>query len=105
MLEHCNKLLSWRYYPDNHDNEYVLSLFNPDRLNVLTIHAEVEGMACFAMFERFLKTARSRGVSFVPLGSFLMEPAPTVHASVIKRPIHGREGWVSYQAAGESGTD
>ena len=82
-------------------NEYVLSLFKPDGLNVLTIHAEVEGMACFAMFDGFLKMARSRGVSFVPLGSFLMEPAPTAHATVIKRPIQGREGWVSWQSTEE----
>ena len=85
--------------------EYVLSLFKPDGLNVLTIHAEVEGMACFAMFEKFLKLAHSKGVSFVPLGTFLKEPAPMVHARMIKRPIHGREGWVSCQSSVREGME
>lgn len=79
-------------------NDYMLSLFKPDRLNVLTIHAEVEGMACLVMFERFLEMARSRGVSLVPLGTFLKEPEPMGHATIIKMPIQGREGWVSCQS-------
>lgn len=79
-------------------NEYMLSLLKPDTLNVLTIHAEVEGMACLGMFERFLKMALSRGVSFAPLGTFLLEPIPMGHARIVKRPIQGRPGWISCQA-------
>jgi hypothetical protein len=50
-------------------NDHILSLMRPDRLNVLTIHAEVEGGICRDLFERFVTTARSRGISFVPLSA------------------------------------
>ena len=36
-------------------NEYLLSLITPDKLNVLTIHAEVEGIICEKMFDDFLQ--------------------------------------------------
>jgi undecaprenyl phosphate-alpha-L-ara4FN deformylase len=89
----------------NNYNEYMLSLLKPDKLNVLTIHAEVEGMACFSMFERFLKMARSKGVSFVPLGTFLKgHHTPIGRSRIIKRPVQGREGWVSCQSTVEAHT-
>jgi undecaprenyl phosphate-alpha-L-ara4FN deformylase len=79
-------------------NEYMISLLKPERLNILTIHAEVEGMARLDMFDLFLKIARSKGISFVPLGAFLTDDLEIKHAPVIKKTIHGREGWVSCQA-------
>ena len=88
-------------------NEYILSQCNPDGLNVLTVHAEVEGMAVLPLFEDFLKMAGSRGVSFIPLGSFLKGPAEIGHAKITQRTIQGREGWVACQSPeeGRSGMD
>jgi undecaprenyl phosphate-alpha-L-ara4FN deformylase len=79
-------------------NEYMLSLIRPHRLNTLTIHAEVEGVSCLAMFEEFVTRARDRGPEFVPFGTFLAPGAPWPEAELIHRPIAGREGRVSYQA-------
>jgi undecaprenyl phosphate-alpha-L-ara4FN deformylase len=83
---------------DRNYNEYIISLFKPERLNILTIHAEVEGMACLDMFDLFLKAAQSKGISFMPLGTFLTDDLKIKHSTIIKKTIHGREGWVSCQA-------
>ena len=50
---------------DTNYNEHLLSLIRPDKLNVLTIHAEVEGIVCLEMFDRFLKMGKSIGAEFV----------------------------------------
>jgi undecaprenyl phosphate-alpha-L-ara4FN deformylase len=81
---------------DNY-NEYILSLLHPDKLNVLTIHAEVEGIACRTLFERFIGMARSTGASFVPLGALLEDSPPIVRATLAPRELPGREGWIACQ--------
>lgn len=79
-------------------NEYILSLLRPEGLNVLTVHAEVEGIACTNMFKDFLKTAVSRKIAVVPLGTFLLENIPVGHSAIEPGKISGREGWVSIQS-------
>jgi undecaprenyl phosphate-alpha-L-ara4FN deformylase len=79
-------------------NEYVMTLIDPGRLNILTIHAEVEGIARLSLFDKFLKMAGSKGISFVPLGVFLTEDLDIISAPITKKIIKGREGWVSCQA-------
>ena len=80
-------------------NEYMVSLLKENGLNVLTVHAEVEGLACFAMFDEFLKLASSRGASFVPLGALLSETPEAASATITKGTIQGREGWISVQSS------
>jgi undecaprenyl phosphate-alpha-L-ara4FN deformylase len=82
---------------DNY-NDYMLSLFDPAKLNVLTIHAEVECIACLDMFEQFIKKSVSKDISFVPLGVLLQECKEIPNSIIIKKEIPGREGWLSYQA-------
>ncbi len=53
---------------DDNYNEHMLGLLRPGKLNVLTIHAEVEGIVCLHMFEQFVEKALSLGHRFVPLG-------------------------------------
>ena len=82
-------------------NDYLLGLLDPDGLNVLTLHAEVEGIACLEMFHRFLEKALSRGAAFAPLGTLLSHyPQPGVSA-MIQKKIAGREGWLSFQEGGQ----
>ncbi len=78
-------------------NEYILSKMKPEALNVLTVHAEVEGISCAAMFDSFLKSARSKGIKLVPLGSLIQKNTPVEEASVEHGKIHGRDGWISVQ--------
>ncbi len=84
---------------DGNFNEYILSLINTARLNVLTIHAEVEGIKCLNMFDRFLKSARSMDADLVPLGSLLNSSQPIETAAIEPREISGREGWVACQTS------
>lgn len=78
-------------------NQYMLSLFRPGKLNVLTIHAEVEGIACKGMFLDFLTAAKRKGVRFQPLGT-LLEDTPVLRSAELSRStVPGREGWVACQ--------
>jgi len=78
-------------------NAYLLGLLRPDRLNVLTIHAEVEGIVCLKDFEHFAQMALSQGHRFVPLGALLAKCPQMNAARVASREIPGREGWVACQ--------
>jgi len=77
-------------------NDHILSLIRPDSLNVLTIHAEVEGGICHDLFDRFITTARSRDIAFVPL-SALLPTEPIEPGFMSSGEIAGREGWISCQ--------
>jgi undecaprenyl phosphate-alpha-L-ara4FN deformylase len=83
---------------DRNYNEYIMTLMGPGRLNILTIHAEVEGISRLTLFNKFLRMAGSKGISFVPLGAFLTEGRKIKSAVIVKEIIKGREGWVSCQA-------
>jgi len=82
---------------DSNYNDYLLSLVDRQKLNVLAIHAEVEGIAYLEMFEQFLNMSISRGISFVPLGFLLREYHQTESTTIINKEIPGREGWISCQ--------
>lgn len=78
-------------------NQHLMSLMTPDSLNVLTIHAEVEGISCLGLFREFLEQLRIRGGQLVPLGQ-LLPPADQIAGAVIGRyKVEGREGWLSVQ--------
>lgn len=79
-------------------NEHLLSLFRPDQLNVLTIHAEAEGTSCLEMFQDFLKKARSRGIRFLPLSELLSCEVSIESSQMTQGKTDGREGWISCQA-------
>jgi undecaprenyl phosphate-alpha-L-ara4FN deformylase len=78
-------------------NEYLLSLIVPKKLNVLTIHAEVEGIACRDLFDKFLEMAGTKDISFVPLGELLSESTSPARAAIEAREIPGRQGWLAHQ--------
>jgi undecaprenyl phosphate-alpha-L-ara4FN deformylase len=82
---------------DANYNPYLLSLIAPEKLNVLTVHAEVEGISCASMFDQFLKKARSKGISFNPLGAFLQAETAIDGASMVSGKVPGRDGWISIQ--------
>jgi undecaprenyl phosphate-alpha-L-ara4FN deformylase len=78
-------------------NEYLIALMKPALLNVLTIHAEVEGISCLRLFQGFLQQLRRQEGHVVPLGE-LLPPAGQIAGAVIRRQgVEGREGWVSVQ--------
>ncbi|HVP10906.1 MAG TPA: 4-deoxy-4-formamido-L-arabinose-phosphoundecaprenol deformylase [Phycisphaerae bacterium] len=79
-------------------NEHLASLLAPDKLNTLTIHAEVEGISCLGVFDDFVRLVRGRRGEFVPFGDLLGPAATILTGSLVPRTIPGREGWVSCQS-------
>ena len=82
---------------DANYNDYLLSLLRPDELNVLAIHAEVEGIGKADLFSRFLAGVKAAGVEILPLGGLLWQNLPVAMCKIIKGTQEGREGWISKQ--------
>jgi undecaprenyl phosphate-alpha-L-ara4FN deformylase len=80
-------------------NDWMLSLLKPGAFNVLTIHAEVEGILCHNLFREFLAEVLRRGWKVVPLGALLpADVASLPTARVVPFTQLGREGWIAAQA-------
>ena len=86
-------------------NDHLLALIRPDCCNVLTIHAEVEGVACFDQFADFLHKAAERGLTFAPLGEILASAGEIPEAGMVQQTVAGRDGWIACQDAGELGQE
>jgi len=78
-------------------NENLLKMIRPDRLNVLTIHAEVEGISRLPLFQDFLHKARQRDIVFEPLGGILSQTKKIVESGICKSAVAGRDGWIACQ--------
>ena len=77
-------------------NEYILSMIEPRQLNVLTIHAEAEGIACFDMFKNFVKECKNKNVRIVPLGDIYNRIKNTQRVVRLHmEQIPGRDGKVA----------
>lgn len=79
-------------------NQYLLSLIKPGQLNVLTIHAEAEGIYCRELFADFIKQAVARNICILPLGALLNKFPPKAQCPIVQREITGREGKVAIQS-------
>jgi undecaprenyl phosphate-alpha-L-ara4FN deformylase len=83
---------------DNY-NERLLTHVVPGRLNVLTIHAEVEGIACATLFEDFILRCRDNGFRLVPLGQLPELLGPKPRDGFTSAPLKGRDGDVAWQGS------
>ncbi len=81
-------------------NDHILDRCRADRLNVYTIHAEVEGIALHRQFEQLLIEARRRGIAFQPLRQLLQQDSTALPTDrLIRHEQPGREGWLAWQAS------
>ncbi|HVS23941.1 MAG TPA: 4-deoxy-4-formamido-L-arabinose-phosphoundecaprenol deformylase [Gammaproteobacteria bacterium] len=80
-------------------NERLLARIEPGALNVLTVHAEVEGIVCAALFDEFLRSCAARGVRPVPLRALLDAAAARETDTLALAPIAGRDGDVGWQGS------
>jgi len=92
-----DELIGLKCIPETY-NEYLLEMIRPDRLNVLTIHAEVEGISCLPLFQDFLDKARQRDIVFEPLGDILSQTGKIVASGIHKATVAGRDGWLACQS-------
>lgn len=82
---------------DANYNQHILSLLRPGQLNVLTIHAEVEGIARADLFADFLRQVKARDLRCLPLGVLL--PTTFNEGGITQAKQAGREGWLCVQKA------
>ena len=83
---------------DENFNTKLLDQIRPGQLNVLTIHAEVEGIAKSDLFEEFLGSAAKRNIEFVPLGDLLPEQSSVPAGRIKQGSTPGRQGQLCVQA-------
>lgn len=76
-------------------NDMLLQQIGENRFNVLTIHAEVEGIVCSDMFREFLAKAKAQDIQFVTLGSLIPGDSPVPSGRRVRGTIPGREGWIT----------
>ena len=98
-----DELLGRPGYPDDRIVSHYLSLLDAGQTNVLTIHAEIEGMGKRALFRALLRTCAERDVQFIRLDelaqALLADRAAIPVRDQILAPIDGRSGTVATQAA------
>ena len=82
---------------DDTYNSFLLNMIQPDSVNVLTIHAEAEGIGCLSLFEDFLNMADQRNLRFVPLGDLINNIDNTGVSTIKQCEAKGRDGWISCQ--------
>lgn len=98
-----DELLGRREYPDDRIVPHYLSLLRADAVNVLTVHAEIEGMGKRALFRQLLAACRDRAVRFIRLDEFARELLANRDSIPVRdqvlAPIDGRSGLVAMPAA------
>lgn len=67
-LPTLDELLGLSDYPLSVLSDYYFSLLQTDQPNVMTIHAELEGMTYLNWFDELLKTLKAKNVKFVEMG-------------------------------------
>jgi len=100
-LPTLDELLGRPEYPDEHIIDHYLSLVLCDTLNVLTIHAEVEGMKKMSLFRKFLGAAKRHGIQFIRLDTWAHnlwnDPSAVPVCDLVQGTIDGRSGTLSLQ--------
>jgi peptidoglycan/xylan/chitin deacetylase (PgdA/CDA1 family) len=101
-LPTLDELLGRPEYPEARLTESYLSWLAPETLNVLTLHAEIEGMYRREWFSAFLGACRSEGVAFTALADeargLLAHPDQVPVADLVLGTIPGRSGLLALQA-------
>lgn len=94
-----DELIGRRGVSDKNFNAVLLDQIEKQKLNVLTIHAEVEGIAKQGLFQEFLDASARRGISFVPLSELLPDTDEIPLGSIEAGSLEGRDGLLCLQAA------
>jgi hypothetical protein len=96
-----DELMGRPEFPDAAIPGHCCAQLRPDRLNVFTLHAEIEGMGRPDLFRAFLEGCRARGVEFVRLDeaarALLAAPEGIPVCDQLAAPVDGRSGLVATQ--------
>jgi len=102
-LPTLDELMGRPEFPDEAIVAHLTASLRPDRVNVFTLHAEIEGQGRRALFRALLEAWRKRGVEFVRLDALaeeLLAQRWTIPiCDQVMAPIDGRSGVVATQVA------
>lgn len=100
-LPTLDELLGRPEYPLESLVDHYINLLQPHKLNVLTIHTELEGMLYKNWFESFLKACTQKGIQFVRLDTvaktILKDRNSIPVCEVIQGEVDGRSGTLAVQ--------
>jgi undecaprenyl phosphate-alpha-L-ara4FN deformylase len=98
-----DELLGRPEFPDEKIVAHYLSLLHEDRPNILTIHAEIEGMMKRPLFRELLTAMQRKGVRFIRMDELaqqlLADPAAIPTQRMVMAEIDGRSGTLATQGA------
>jgi hypothetical protein len=104
-LPTLDELLGRPEYPEIKIVEHYLSLLRSGSLNVLTIHAELEGMKQVALFRAFLEAIESSGIQIIMQQDLARDlkknPSSIPICDLIPGTVDGRSGMLSVQRCGQ----
>lgn len=102
-LPTLDELMGRPEYPESRLIAHYLSLLTSDtnKLNIFTLHAEIEGMSKLAWFRQFLLTLQSQGVIFKKMADVaktcLADRQNIPVCDLIQGPMDGRSGTLAIQ--------
>ncbi|HLQ27127.1 MAG TPA: polysaccharide deacetylase family protein [Acidiferrobacterales bacterium] len=100
-LPTLDELMGRPEFPQEKLVDHYLSLLRSKTPNVLTVHAEIEGMGKLPWFREFLTRALAQGVRFIALGdlaqTLLKNPRSIPICDLIAGEIDGRSGTLALQ--------
>lgn len=100
-LPTLDELLGRVEYPESKLTDHYLSLLRSDRPNVLTAHAEIEGMAKLDWFRAFIATAKMKGIEMIPTATLAAElkqnPGNIPVCDLVDGEVDGRSGTMAVQ--------
>ncbi len=102
-LPTLDELLGRPEHPEERLVEQYLSWLRPGRINVLTAHAEIEGMLKVDLFRALLAQAQKKNVGFVRLDDlareYLRQRERIPVCELIQGEVDGRSGTLAVQKA------
>ena len=100
-LPTLDELLGRADFPETSIVAHYLGLLRTESLNVLTIHAEIEGMQKVNLFEQLLKEAKQAGVTFTTMEEIahrLLQDRDAIRVCVVEEgKVDGRSGLLASQ--------
>lgn len=100
-LPTLDELLGRPEYPESKLTDHYLSLLRTDVPNVLTAHAEIEGMAKLDWLRGFIAAAKTKGVEMVPTAAVAAElkqnPGNIPVCDLVDGEVDGRSGTMAVQ--------
>ena len=103
-LPTLDELLGLPEFPDDRIVDHYLSLLRTGAPNIITIHAELEGMKKLALFRAFLARLRARSVEIIRLDDFakdlLRNRSAIPICELVAGSVKGRSGTLAAQTGG-----